>query len=328
MAEPKRILIVRFSSIGDIVLTTPVIRTVAKHFPDARIHFLTKPQYKGLLDSNPYLHQVHVLSDDWGQMMLELRSESFDLMIDLHHNLRTRLLKWNLRIPSLSFDKINIPKYLKVRFKIDILPKVHIVDRYFDTVRPLGVEDDGKGLDYFIPDKDKVDMTEFFPAQHTHYTVYAIGGQHYTKKMPVDRIREFAEQHNGYLVLIGGPEDADAGETISEGLDHVINLCGKMNVNNSASVIEQAGKVITHDTGMMHIAAAFRKKIVSIWGNTIPEFGMYPFRPDPASTILEIKDLKCRPCSKIGFDKCPKGHFKCMNLILPEMIEKAVEDLD
>ncbi len=326
MAEIKKILIVRFSSIGDIVLTTPVIRVLKDHFPDAEVHYLTKFQYKGILVANPYISKIHTLKDDWREMILDLKNEKFDLLIDLHFNLRTRLLKWNLKIPSYSFNKINFQKWLMVNLKIDRLPNVHIVDRYIDVLKHLDIQNDGKGLDYFVPVHDEVNMNDHLSDQNISFDVYAIGGQHETKKLPLNRIREIADKHDGYMVLLGGKEDYENGEKIAFDHDNIVNLCGKLNINQSASVVSQARCVITHDTGMMHIAAAFNKKIISIWGNTIPEFGMSPYLPHKDSKTIEIKDLSCRPCSKIGYSKCPKGHFKCMNLIDTDLIIDALKN--
>ena len=88
------------------------------------------------------------------------------------------------------------------------------------------------------------------------------------------------------------------------------NGCGRYSLHQSASLLRQAAFVVSHDTGLMHIAAAFGQRIYSIWGNTVPEFGMYPFRTEYEA--LEVPGLPCRPCSKIGFAQCPQGHFRCM----------------
>jgi ADP-heptose:LPS heptosyltransferase len=130
-------------------------------------------------------------------------------------------------------------------------------------------------------------------------------------------------------VLLGGNTDKAVGEEVVNALGNkVYNACGKYNINQSASLLRQSNGVITHDTGLMHIAAAFNKKIVSVWGNTIPEFGMVPYfgnnLPTNGSIIAEVKGLSCRPCSKIGYDTCPKQHFKCMNLIDEAIIVQAV----
>ncbi|MCU0338439.1 MAG: glycosyltransferase family 9 protein [Spirosomaceae bacterium] len=310
---PLKVLIVRFSSIGDIILTTPVIRCLKTQRPDIELHYLTKSSFRFLLEQNPYIDQLHLLDDSIWQTAQQLRQEKFDLVIDLHHNLRTLTLKTILGVESLSFNKLNWEKWLYVNLKIKALPDVHIVDRYLDTVRSLGVENDNRGLDYFIPYRDVVER-DWLPESHQKsYVVYAIGGQHETKKLPLPRMIELCEKIDYPTVLLGGKEDAANGEAIAQavGAELVYNACGKYNFNQSASLVEQALIVFSHDTGLMHVAAAFKKKVYSIWGNTIPAFGMYPYQTN--FVVLENRHLSCRPCSKIGHHKCPKGHFKCMN---------------
>lgn len=114
---------------------------------------------------------------------------------------------------------------------------------------------------------------------------------------------------------MGGPEDQIVGQGIADRVSHVLNFCGMCSIAQSALLIESSQLLITHDTGMMHVGAALRKPILSIWGNTIPDFGMYPFYPrdqNIPSQMFEVPNLSCRPCSKIGHKVCPKGHFKCM----------------
>ncbi|MEI9917875.1 MAG: glycosyltransferase family 9 protein [Bacteroidota bacterium] len=314
-----KVLLLRFSSIGDIVLTTPVIRTVKTQVDNAEVHFATKINYKTILESNPYVDKVHYLGDDLRTLINELRNEKFDFIIDLHNNLRTRIIKLGLGVKSASFDKLNFEKWLMVNFKINKLPHIHIVERYLAAAAPLGVKNDSLGLDYFIPEKDQVPV-EWLPEEmRSGYVVYAIGGQHFTKKLPVERMIELCDKINRPVVLLGGKEDLDNGEKVREFFEKnpkdnrktvIYNACGKFNLNQSASIVKQAQYVFTHDTGLMHIAAAFRKEIFSIWGNTIPLFGMYPYRT--RFSALENNKLSCRPCSKIGYEKCPKGHFKCM----------------
>lgn len=328
-----KILIVRFSSIGDIVLTTPVIRALKIQLEDAEVHFCTKREYANILEANPYLSKVHCLDNDLGILIRQLKAEQFDYIIDLHHNLRTFILKQRLRVKAFSFDKLNYKKWLMVNLKIDKLPNLHIVDRYLDTVKHLGVKNDDMGLDYFIPESDEVPV-EWLPETHRKgYVVYAIGAQHNTKKLPVLRMIELCDKINKPIILLGGKEDSEVADEIvnfferkdehkdwEEGLMElnkkavIFNGCGKFNINQSASIVKKAKYVFTHDTGLMHIAAAFKKEIFSIWGNTIPRFGMYPYKTK--FTILENTKADCRPCSKIGFQQCPKKHFNCMNGIV------------
>ena len=328
-----KILIIRFSSIGDIVLTTPVPRVLKTQLEDAVIHYVTKIQYKDILDSNPYIDKVFYLQKDLNELVAQLREEKYDYVIDLHNNLRTRIVKWKLGVKSFSYRKLNIEKWMLVNFKIDKLPTLHIVDRYLETVASLGVKNDTLGLDYFIPEKDEVPM-EWLPETHREsYVAYALGAQHGTKKLPVNRMIELCDKINKPIILLGGKEDFDTAETVRKFFERsmeengyesglhelgkkttIYNACGLYNLNQSASLVKHARYVFAHDTGLMHIAAAFKKEIFSIWGSTIPSFGMYPYRTK--FTVLENTKISCRPCSKIGFEKCPKGHFKCMNNIV------------
>ncbi len=311
----KKILVIRFSSIGDIVLTTPVIRALKTQIT-GEIHVLTKEKYKFLFFANPYVDKVHAFGENLSEVIPSLQSENFDFVVDLHKNLRSFRIKKALNKPSASFPKVNIQKWIMVRFKINKLPDNHIVDRYFEAVRPLGVENDGKGLDYFIPEKDFVDLNDYPLLKAKRYIAFAIGGQHATKILPPEKAAAVINRLKAPVVLLGGKEDEKAAQKIKALClhDKILNACGKLNLHQSASIIRQAGLVISHDTGLMHIAAAFKKPIISIWGNTIPEFGMYPYEPGEEDKVVlsEVKGLRCRPCSKIGYDKCPKGHFRCM----------------
>lgn len=312
----KKVLVIRFSSIGDIVLTTPVVRCLKKQHPDTEIHYLTKASFAGIMHHNPYVSKVHTLEDRLADTVRRLKLENFDFIIDLHHNIRSARVKSMLGVKSASFNKLNIEKWLLVNFKMNYLPSAHIVDRYMQAAKALGVMYDGEGLDYFIPEKDKVDVSVLPPEFRNGFVALVIGARHATKKMPEHKISALLSALQLPVVLLGGKEDEAAGETIMKSaVTHVYNACGKFNLNGSASLISHSRLVITHDTGLMHIAAALRKRIISLWGNTVPEFGMYPFLPSGKgdSVIIENKDLTCRPCSKIGFDRCPKGHFKCMN---------------
>ena len=249
--------------------------------------------------------------------MTDLKSMQYDYVIDLHKNLRTMQVKWALGVKNLSFEKLNFEKWLMVCFKINRLPNTHIVDRYLKTVASLGVKNDGLGLDYFIPKTDEISVADLgIKPQNTEgviqYIAFVIGAAHKTKRLPVDKIIEICNGIKLPIILLGGKDDMLNSELIvAKSTSNVYDFCGKLNLNQSASVVKQAHKVITHDTGLMHIAAAFHKDIITIWGNTIPEFGMTAYTENVEN--FEVKGLPCRPCSKIGHHECPKGHFKCMN---------------
>ncbi len=324
-----KILIIRFSSIGDIVLTTPVIRCLRRKFPDAEIHFLTKQAFKGIVEHNPYLDKIHTLGDSFELMLHELKTEDYDHIIDLHHNLRTLRIKRFLKnVKASSFNKLNVEKFVYTNLKINTLPKKHIVDRYLETASSLGVEDDGQGLDYFIPTADVVNNKDI-PVSHLHgYIAIAIGAALATKKMPLHKLKELCAAIDHPIILLGGKEDQVAAAAIASVDDiKIYNACGKFSLNESADLVRRSKILITHDTGLMHIAAALQKRVISVWGNTVPAFGMYPYYGKNSKQhfdIVEISKLWCRPCSKIGYDKCPKGHFKCMELIAVNEIVKLV----
>jgi ADP-heptose:LPS heptosyltransferase len=317
----KKILFVRFSSIGDIVLTTPIIRCTKLQL-NAEVHFLTKESFKGIVSSNPYISKIITIKSKVSEVSELLLKENYDYVIDLHHNLRTIQVKRLLKKPSFSFPKLNIEKWLLVNAHLDFLPKVHIVDRYFETVKTLGVTNDEKGLDYFIPEADEINI-QTLPATHQNgFIAFTTGAKFGTKQLPVEKIVSILRRIHRPVVMLGGKEDFDRAEFVKNECGELIyNGCGKYNLNQSASLLKQADRIIAHDTGLMHIAAAFKKKIFSVWGNTVPGFGMYPYLPGEGSKIIEVKGLYCRPCSKIGFEKCPLGHFRCMK----EIDEKEFE---
>lgn len=324
-----KFLIIRLSSIGDIVLTTPVVRCLRKQYPDAEIHFLTKQSFKGILASNPYIDKVHLLGDSVELMLHELKTEEYDYIIDLHHNVRTLRIKRFLKgVKSFSFNKLNIQKYIYTSVKISILPNKHIVDRCFEAVAPLGVVNDGLGLDYFIPAEDRIAKNDI-PAQHQFgYVAVVIGAALATKQLPLHKLKELCAAIEHPIILMGGKEDEAAGKAIAATDDiKIYNACGKFKLNESADIIQGAKLVVTHDTGLMHIAAALQKPIISVWGNTVPAFGMYPYYGKLSQQhfdVVEVKKIWCRPCSKIGHDKCPLGHFKCMEKIAVNEIVNMV----
>ncbi len=324
-----RFLIIRFSSIGDIVLTTPVVRCLKKQVEDAEVHYLTKPQFSKILENNPYIDKVHILKESFSETIHELKYEHFDYIIDLHKNLRSFRVKNKLKIISFSFDKLNKEKWLMVNFKKNRLPDTHIVDRYLKTLSIFDVQNDQQGLDYFIPDQDEVDLSAISNDLKNGYVGVVVGAYHNTKKLPKEKIIAICKKIDKPIVLLGGPNDRDEAEIIKNAVgENIYNTCGEYNINQSASLVKQADVILTPDTGLMHIASAFKKKIVSVWGNTIPEFGMYPYLPHPKSEIMEIEGLKCRPCTKIGFTKCPKKHFKCILDLDDDVIAQKIKYLE
>lgn len=311
----QKILVIRFSSIGDIVLTTPVVRALKVRL-GAEVHYLTKPAFASILLANPYVSKVITLTDHFDDMITLLKAEKYDYIVDLHHNLRTQRIKLSLRRHTASFPKLNFEKWMMVRFKINLLPDVHIVQRYFAATAKLGISNDGAGLDFFIPPEKKVDIFSKFGFQPYTFVSIVIGATYNTKCLTADQIGHLCEILNMPVVLLGGKQEiGKADEIIQKSNSQLIkSACGILELFESASVVEQSTTIISHDTGLMHIAAALKKPQVVIWGNTIPVFGMSPYYGNEKINWIsfEQKDLKCRPCTKLGFDSCPKGHFKCI----------------
>lgn len=327
-----KFLIIRFSSIGDIVLTTPVVRCLKKQVPGATIHYLVKPQFKTVIAHNPYIDRIHVLQEDWDEMIEGLQQENFDHIIDLHHNLRTLRIKKALKVPSHSFRKLNIEKFIFVKLKWNVMPKLHIIDRYMETVASFGVRNDGAGMDYFIPEEEQIQQKDIPASHHLGYVAIVIGASFYTKKLPVYKLQELCRKISYPVILLGAKEEFADGEEISK-VDpgKVYNACGKFTLNESADLVRKSTLVIAHDTGLMHIAAALKKQVIAVWGSTTPSFGMVPYygdnyllhHPRPYDD-MQVHKLWCRPCTKIGRHTCPQGHFKCMKKMdINEMVRRV-----
>jgi ADP-heptose:LPS heptosyltransferase len=330
-----KFLIIRFSSIGDIVLTTPVIRCLKEQVATAELHYLTKNAYRSIISCNPYIDKGHFLKDNLKEIIQTLKQEDFDYIIDLHHNLRSLGIKRALGKKSFSFNKLNIEKWEYTALKLNRLPDLHIVDRYMETVRSFGIKNDGRGLDYFIAENEKIKESDIPASHQAGYIAVVIGAAVNTKKYPLHKLKEFCASIHHPVILLGGAEDSQNGMEIAS-LDKIkiYNACGKFSLGESADLLRRAKLVLTNDTGLMHIAAAFKRPVISLWGNTVPAFGMYPYYGERFLNgleklpydIVEIRNLSCRPCSKIGFKKCPKGHFNCMELIKPGDLISQIEN--
>ncbi|MCH2229021.1 MAG: glycosyltransferase family 9 protein [Crocinitomicaceae bacterium] len=312
-----KILVVRFSSIGDVVLTTPVVRALKNKLDFPEIHYLTKKSFASILDGNTNVDRVITIEKSIDEVIGQLKIEKYDWVIDLHNNIRTASLKLKLRRPSKTFKKLNFRKWLLVKLKIDRMPDVHVVDRYFDAVKSLGVENDKREGEFAIAEYDYVDVNSKFNVNSKSYVSIAIGAQFATKRMPKDLLVQLINQIDNPVVLVGGAMDKELADEVLAEINRkdVFNACGHFNLKQSASIVAQSSKLVTNDTGMMHIASCLIIPVISVWGNTVPSLGMYPYYPTNSAmfSIHEVNGLDCRPCSKIGYQKCPKDHFKCMN---------------
>jgi len=321
-----RLLFIRFSAIGDIVLASPALRCAKQQIPGVEIHFLTKKSMKAVSEANPYVDQFHYFDKDLSATIQELKACKFDYIIDLHKNLRTLRIRLALGVPYLSYNKLSVEKFLLTKFQVNRMADRHISMRSVDTLAPLGVSYDGKGLDYFVP--SEVIQPVFFPEG---YVVLVIGASYATKKLPLESLKVLCSQIPHPIVLVGGKEEVADGEALAL-LDptRIVNTCGAYSLHESALIVAKARLVISHDTGMLYIACAFEKNVIAIWGATSPALQVEPFMPvDSKAQVFQsiVPDLSCQPCSNFGTKTCPKGHFACMKQQdLPE-ITRQVEQM-
>lgn len=311
MKPALKILIIRFSAMGDIIYTTPVIRCLKKQLPHCEIHFLTNPSFKYLVENNPYITQLHLLKPKLSDTVIDLKTQNFDYIIDLHSSLRSALVKMSLNVKASTYNKQRFKKWLAIKFKINWVAPTHLVDRYLKTVEFLGVKNDNLPIDYFLP-PNNLKIEDFLPPHFCpNYIAFVIGATHFTKRMPNSKVISILQKINLPIVLLGGKDVAHNGIEIAASCTNVITLCGDINLNQSVFLIKNASKVIGFDTGLTHIAEAFDKPLVTIWGSTVAQLlGVQPYLV--TNHYQAEVDLSCRACSKFGLAACPKGHFNCM----------------
>lgn len=325
MENKIKVLVIRFSSIGDIVLTTPVLRALQTQLDgDVEIHYLTKLSMKGILENNPRISKIHCIEKATGEVLPELLEEEFDYIIDLHRNVRSAVVKRKLKMLDFTLEKRNWEKWLLVNFGINKLdPKEHIVTRYLDTLRPFGVVPDDLGLEYHLPE----DLQNKAPSID-NYTALVLGATHEGKRLSEEQWSDLVKGIEGNMVLLGGTKEAELGERLSALNSLVTNQAGKCSLDESAHFIQHADLVLTGDTGLMHIAAAFNKIIISVWGCTSPALQMAPYQAHELNRIIEPLNHPKRPCSKLG-DRCKygKGDQRCITSISSETILEAIQEI-
>nr|WP_294949232.1 glycosyltransferase family 9 protein [uncultured Mucilaginibacter sp.] len=306
-----KILVIRFSSMGDIIYTTPVVRCIKKQVPNAEVHFLTKPAFQYIYNNNPYLDKLLLLKATLAETIADIKAEKYDCIIDLHNNLRTAIIKLRVGVQSSTFKKHTIRKWLSLRFNLKLVPNTHIVDRYLKAVEFLGVSNDGKPIDYNV---GKHQLNTLLPASYQKgFVAFIIGATHFTKRLPNYKVINICRDLKYPVVLLGGKDVKANGDEIASALgDNVYNACGATTLDESVFMVSKAQSVIGFDTGLTHIAEAFGRPIVSIWGGTVPDLlGVQPYMVK--DVLVAGTNISCRPCSKFGLQKCPLGHFKCMN---------------
>ena len=319
MSDSLKVLIVRFSSIGDIVLTSPIVRALKKQ-KNAQIHFLTKSQYSSIVVNNLYIDKVITIHKSLNEIKEDLIKENYDFVIDLHNNIRSHGLRF-LNVPIKRYSKSNFKKLIYMYTGKNFLNNEHVVDRYFKATSFLDLNNDGKGLDFFIDKKDEVDFDI-----NQKFISWCIGASKEQKKLAVDQICYVANKLNLPIVLLGGMEESNkANQIINQcSQNKIYNYCGNITINQSAYLIKHSQILLSNDTGLMHIGAALDKKIISFWGCTKPDLGFYPYIKKPNSLMI-ISELSKRQCSKHG-SSCRFTADGCVKKINPkEIFEKVTQ---
>jgi ADP-heptose:LPS heptosyltransferase len=317
------ILIIRLSSLGDILLTTPVIRSLKKKFPNLQIDFILREEYKDLLKFNPYINRLFLFrKSDNDNLINDLKGLHYDLVIDLQNNLRTRKLRNSVKAKSIKkFNKKSVDKFLLVKFKINRLKNTQQIPfRYADTLGNFQLDENG--LDLFT---GNIETT--ISKNENKYIGFAPGSRHFTKMWPKEYYVELGKKlnENGFaVVLFGGKDDKDICRKIENELNNVVNLSNNDKILTTAVNMNECLAIVCNDSGLMHAACAVKTPVLAVYGSTVQEFGFTPFKNK--YLIIENNNLSCRPCSHIGRNNCPEKHFKCMHELTPELAyDKLIE---
>jgi lipopolysaccharide heptosyltransferase II len=319
----KKILIIRLSSIGDILLTTPLIRSIKKINPEIQIDFVLKEEFFELMQNNPNLNNIHKYTKHGFEKQIltnALIANKYELVIDLQNNLRSREIVRPLHCKILRFKKNNFNKFLLVHFKINKLKDApQIPFRYAEAA---GVDLDTEGLDFFTLNKPDPKLKA-----DDKYIGLCPGAKHFTKRWSTEYFIELGKklEASGYkVVLFGGLSEAVITGEIGNKLMNAINLCCD-SILQAGTNMKMCKAIYTNDSGAMHLATAVEVPVIAFFGSTVREFGFYPYRAK--SIELENKNLSCRPCTHIGRNSCPKIHFKCMTEIKPDLAFNSLNNL-
>jgi lipopolysaccharide heptosyltransferase II len=338
--DPRNILIIRFSSMGDILLTTPLLRAVKKKFPESKIHYVIKAQFSDLLRVNPYVDVIHFFNASGGlaelfRLKSELQKTEFDVILDLHANPRSFLLRRQIRHRLLKvFKKYRLERFLFIKFRMDAYRHIpDVTHRYLATVQDFGVMDDKQGPDFILDPAVFAGMKERLRSlglKKNRLTVCICPGAGFaTKRWPVQYFARLAcrlvADKNAQILILGSGQDILLADEIAGAAHPCINIAGQTTLMESACAMALADVIISNDTGLMHLSNALKKKTVAIFGSTTRELGFFPL-PE-LSLVVENTDLSCRPCSHTGLHRCPEKHFRCMKEIQPESVYRAVGEI-
>jgi len=323
LSKLNRILIIRLSSLGDILLTTPFLRAIKTQFPHIKIDMLIREEYADVIKLNPYISNKFLFKKNGksnNALLEQLRSNNYELIIDLQNNLRSKKVVSSLKTKSVKFDKRSFDKFLLVNFKINKLKEApQIPVRYSNTIQNLKL--DNQGLDLFTDKSANAELNG-----KNNLIGFCPGARHFTKRWPKEYFIELGNRltQDGYtIVLFGGKIDKEICTELVDKISGAINLSNNDELLQTAADMKLCKAVVCNDSGLMHTASAAGTKVITIFGSTVKEFGFTPY--NCSNLILENNSLTCRPCSHIGRSDCPKKHFDCMKSINPDFVFAKVK---
>ena len=337
----KKILIIRLSSMGDVVLTSPLIRCIHNKYPDSIIDFVVDKKYSDVLKYNPYLNNIieYDKNDARHNLMIKKKLDTNYTIIDLQNNRRSKLFRAGLGKIVGAFNKYRLQKLALVWLKKDYFNGITIPERYINTASTINIENDNNGLEVWLPDENNLTI---YPPENKIYsnTIKTItivpSATHYTKRwLPEYFVKLIEMIYDKYqeieINLLGDANDIPICNYITSNLNNnlnskinIINNSGHTTILEATQIIDKSDLVISNDTGMLHITSARKVPVIAIYGSTTPAFGFIPYKVP--NRICEI-EMDCRPCSHIGKKECHKKSFNCMKLLTPEIVFEKVEDL-
>ncbi len=339
LPSPQRVLIIRLSSIGDIVLTFPLLQALHQAFPQAKIDYVVRQEYTELLRAAPPLHHIWTYNTATGltglwKLRQTLKEHQYDVVLDLHRNIRSLLLRLGgVGNQTVAIQKQVFRRWLLVKFKWNTftnpLPVAH---KYLFTARRAGLHLMLPEKYFFLPQtitKKMQPMTQELLLQNFR-VVMAPGARHATKQWPAEYYQQLIQlifqQYGWRTILLGSATEAPLIQRIARTTPDLTRLFpGNLSLLESAALIEALPYFISNDSGLMHIAAALHKPQLAFFGPTVREFGFFPL--NDRAIVLEQKELTCRPCSHLGTEHCPLGHFRCMRETTPEQAFQAFQQL-